>query len=164
MKGFSLNPERYLKDNCEWLYGSLERIRKRKGEGIYFASSYEKRLRRASATVCRNLGLKDRRVFEHIIHWVMTDCGMNYNAVLNDEKEGFHSTVDMRRFDPDMLEENIAKYNKPWKDDDMGHIDTRYKAAWEDENPDKPIPKLPLSEPKMELLIEVEPRVIKLTA
>lgn len=136
----SLDPKRYLKDTCEWLCGSLGRIRNKKEDGIYFASSYEKRLRKASARASSGLGLKDPMVYMHVIHWVMADCGMRYDARLLDKDGIDHSTVDMRSFRPGLLDENIAKYNRPWKDDEYGHIDARYRVAWEDENPGKPLP------------------------
>jgi hypothetical protein len=153
----SLDPKRYLKDTCEWLCGSLGRIRNKKEEGIYFASSYEKRLRKASARASESLGLKDPMVYMHVIHWVMTDCGMRYDARLLDKDGTDHSTIDMRRFDSCLLEKNIEKYNRPWKEGDTGHIDARYRAAWEDENPGRPLPG---TEPVPELLPE-EPALIE---
>jgi len=165
-----LDPERYLKDTCEWLYGSLGRIRKRKDTGIYFASSYEKRLRKASARVSESLGLEDPRVFEHIIHCVMVNSGMVYDARLRGEDGTDPSTVDMRRFKPELIETKTAKYNEPgetkvFRPGEMecermetpGHIDARYRAAWEDENPGMPLPG---AEPVIEELPE-EPTLIE---
>lgn len=172
-----MDPERYLKDTCEWLYGSLGRIRKKEGDGIYSASSYEKRLRKASARASERLGLEDGRVFEHVIHWVMADCGMEYSAKLDSMDGTNSSTVDMRRFDPELLERGVAKYNKPGKCtvfipvqlegreiEQPGHIDARYRTAWEDENPGEPLSRLPVAGSAKRPLPEPGPEPVQLTA
>ncbi len=148
MKGFSLRPEDYIKQACEWIGNGRE--------DIYSAVSYERKLRKASRNISEKLNLEDRRVYEHVTHWLMMGCGMKYNACL-DTKDGKNvSTVDFRGFKPERIEAEVEQY--------LEHIDARYKVAWERENPGKPLPKLPIVNPASSPLSGLEPELVQLTA